>query len=46
MKKWEKFSKEELEDIILNSKTYTEALKKIGYSATSSSQNKYIKEAA
>lgn len=46
MKKWEKFSKKELEDIILNSKTYVEALKKIGYSGTSSSQNKYIKEAA
>ena len=45
MKLWEKFSEDELRDIILNSKTYREALQKIGYSG-SSAQNRYIKEIA
>lgn len=43
MKKWEKFSKEELEEIIKFSKTYTEALKKIGYSG-SPAHNNIIRE--
>lgn len=46
MKKWEKFSEQELKEIILNSSTYGEALKKLGYAASSSAQNKYIKEIA
>lgn len=34
MQKWEKINREELEEIILNSKTKAEALQKMGYIGT------------
>lgn len=45
MKKWEQFSKEQLIKILQESKTYTEALKKLGYSG-SSNYNKHIRDIA
>lgn len=45
MKKWEKFSKEELVTIISNSKTYSEALRQLGYSGASN-YNYHIKDIA
>lgn len=45
MKKWEKFSKEELITIISNSKTYSEALRQLGYGG-SSNYNYHIKDIA
>lgn len=45
-RKWEKFSKEELAEKILNSKTYKEALIKIGYNGDNTGNNKIIKEIA
>lgn len=45
MKKWEKFSKEELITIISNSKTYSEALRQLGYSGASN-YNYHIKDIA
>lgn len=45
MKKWEKFSKEELGTIVSNSKTYSEALRQLGYSGASNS-NYHIKDIA
>ena len=43
MQKWEKFTKEELEEIIKTSNKYSEALEKLGY-ATHSANNKYIRQ--
>lgn len=45
-RKWENFSEEELTQKILSSKTYKEALKKIGYNADNTANNKIIKEIA
>lgn len=45
-RKWEKFSEEELTEKILNSKTYKEALIKIGYNGDNTGNNKIIKEIA
>ena len=44
-KRWEKFSEEELRDIILNSFSFKECLKKLGYSE-SSCNNKIIRKIA
>lgn len=45
MKKWEKFSQQELINIISTSKTYRQALEKLNYT-TSSNNNRIIKEIA
>lgn len=42
MQKWEKFTKEELEEIIKTSTKYSEVLEKLGY-ATYSANNKHVK---
>ena len=44
MKKWEKFSKEELEQFVKNSYSYAEVCKKCGYSPTGGSSVVSIKE--
>lgn len=45
-KKWQYFSEQELKEIILNSKTYKEALEKIGYNSKNTENNKIIREIA
>ena len=44
MKKWENFSKEELEQFVKNSYSYAEICKQCGYSPTGGSSVKSIKE--
>ena len=44
MKKWEKFSKEELEDFVKESYSYAELAEKLGYSLKSGSGQKQAKE--
>ena len=44
MKKWEKFSKEELEQFVKNSYSYAEVCKKCGYAPNSGSSTQAIKE--
>lgn len=41
MKKWEKFSKEEIEQFVKDSKSYAELARKIGYDDPSSNGNAY-----
>ena len=45
MEKWEKYSREQLTEILISSSTFKEALKKLNYS-TYSNNNKIIKKIA
>ena len=44
MKKWEKFTKEELENLVAESTSYRDLAKKCGYSADSGSSHAAVKE--